>query len=72
MRKTHKMGDGVVRVETLHARSDDTTNEGRTPTTPSEDGRMADHGIPTSEAMISEPARYLAFYKSSEASHRRE
>lgn len=66
MDKTHKMGDGVVRVETLHAGSDGTTYDGRTPTTLSEDGRRADHGIPTPVSMISEPSRYLAFYKSSE------
>ncbi|MCJ1366087.1 hypothetical protein MMC16_005212 [Acarospora aff. strigata] len=58
--------DGVVRVETLHTGSDGSIYDRRSPTTPSEDGRRADHGIPTPVSMISEPSRYLAFYKSSE------
>ncbi|KAF4614345.1 hypothetical protein G7Y89_g15392 [Cudoniella acicularis] len=42
---------------------------GRTSTTPSEDGRRADHNIriPTPVSMISEPSRSLAFYAASEA-----
>ena len=55
--------DGVVRVEIQHTSS---IYDRRTPTTPSEDARRADHGIPTPTSMISEPSRYLAFYKSSE------
>jgi hypothetical protein len=42
---------------------------GRTPTTPTEDGRRADHStnIPTPVSMVSEPSRSLAFYAASEA-----
>ncbi|KAF8850829.1 hypothetical protein BDZ45DRAFT_632505 [Acephala macrosclerotiorum] len=64
--ETYKMGDGVTSVGTMHASSDGTTYDGRTPTTPSEDGRRTDHGILTPASMNSEPSRYLALYKFSE------
>ncbi len=64
--KTHKKGDGDVRVRNLHAGSDATTYDGKTPTTPGEDGRSADHGIPTPVSVVSAPSPHLAFYESSE------
>ncbi|KAL9129510.1 MAG: hypothetical protein Q9175_007279 [Cornicularia normoerica] len=66
MDKTHKRGDGDIRERTLHAGSDGTTYDGKTPTTPSEDGRRADHGIPTPVSVVSAPSPHLAFYESSE------
>lgn len=69
MEKTHKMGDGVVRVETMvdqfvmHTGSDGTTSDGRTPTTPSEEGERTEHAILTPASITSEPSRFLAFYK---------
>ncbi|KAF2092921.1 hypothetical protein NA57DRAFT_49388 [Rhizodiscina lignyota] len=54
------MGADVVRLETLVAHDE------RTPTTPSEGGRRADFDILTPLSRSSEPARYLALYKSSD------
>ena len=68
MDKTHKKSDGDVRVRTLRAGSEGTACDGETPTTPSEDGRSADHGVPTPLSVVSAPSPYLAFYASSEVS----
>lgn len=65
MDKTHRMGNVVVRVETLHSTCESTSYDGRTPTTPSADGRRVNHGIPTPASMGSEASQCLAFYKSS-------
>ncbi|CZR66623.1 uncharacterized protein PAC_16524 [Phialocephala subalpina] len=70
--KAHKVGDGVVRIESLYAGSGDTTYDGTTPTTPGivENGREMGHTIATPVSMISEPSQSLAFYISSEVSIR--
>ena len=68
MEKTHEKGDGDVRVRTLHVGSDGTTYDGRTATTPSEDGGRGVHGIPTPVSVVLAPSPHLAFYESSEVS----
>ena len=66
MDKTNKRGDGDVRVKTVQAGNDDATYDGKAPTTPSEDERRADHGIPAPVSAVSAPSPQLAFYESSE------
>ena len=66
--KIHKRGDGDLRMKFLYAGSDGTTYDGKTPTTPSEDGRRAENGIPTPVGVVSARSQHLALYERSEVS----
>lgn len=66
----HTIDDSTVRVESQidrlaeRAGSNSTTPYGRTPSSPVEDDRRTDHGIPTPMSMNSGHPQDLDFYKS--------